>query len=482
MHISSLPGKTGIGTFGREAYRFADFCKKSGFTYWQILPLNPTGYGDSPYQSFSSFAGNPYFIDLDDLVELGLLKKEDIKDCKFLKEERYVDYDSIYFEKMSILRHAYDNSGFLKDDITAFKEDNKTWLDDYALYMALKKHFSDKPWNKWDEDMKKREDLALNRYREILCDEIGFYVFLQHLFFKQWKKLKKYVNSLGLQIIGDLPIYISMDSADAWCGRDFLQFDKNLNPAAVAGVPPDYFSDEGQLWGNPLYDWNKLKKNKYGWWIERIKFAMSIYDFTRLDHFRGFANYWRVPYGEKNAVCGTWEKGPGIAFFKELSKKCENIKIIAEDLGVIDNSVNILRDKLKYPGMRVLQFAYDVNDRDNPYLVHNAIENCVYYTGTHDNDTLMGWYSKLDKANKEYVDSYFKIDGGDINFSLLRGAYSSASNLVVACMQDFLGLDSQHRMNTPSTKSENWKWRATLWEINDDLAKKIHHLNTTFSR
>lgn len=483
MHISSLPNKFGIGTFGSEAYDFADFCKRSGFSYWQILPLNPTGYGDSPYQSFSAFAGNPYFIDLKELADLKLLDNKDLESADLCENDRFVNYGKIYFNKMTLLKKAYSNSGFLNEKIELFKNENAGWLNDYALYMSLKKHFSNLVWSDWDEDIKSREPEALKKYGDLLISETGFYIFTQYLFFNQWKRLKDYANGLGIKIIGDLPIYVSMDSADAWCGKNFLQFDENLNPAGVAGVPPDYFSKTGQLWGNPLYDWDKLKKDNFSWWVKRIKAAQNLYDVIRIDHFRGFSNYWKVPYGESNAIKGSWEKGPGISFFNKIKKECSNLNIIAEDLGIIDESVNILRDKLKLPGMKVLQFGYDVNDKDNSYLVHNVTKDCVYYIGTHDNDTLMGWYNKLDDKNKKYVKDYFGLnDEEGYNFGIIRGAFSSAADLVVICMQDILGLDSNSRMNTPSTAFDNWKWRAQENEISEETAKVMRNLQETFNR
>lgn len=470
MHISSLPNNQGIGTFGKEAYKFADFVKACGFSYWQILPLNPTGYGDSPYQSFSSFAGNPYFIDLYNLVDLELLTALDVESSGLIDEnERFVDYGKVYSLKPALLKLAYKNSGFLKQELEAFKEENSEWLEDYSLFAALKEHFLNIPWTEWENGIKHRKSEELERYKILLKDEIDFYSFTQYLFFTQWKKLKDYVNSLGIKIIGDIPIYVSLDSADAWCGKDFLQLDKNLLPVAVAGVPPDYFSKTGQLWGNPLYDWKKLKESNYDFWVKRVNAANSLYDIIRIDHFRGFINYWKVPFGEKDAVNGVWEDGPNISVFNEIKNKCGDVKIIAEDLGVFDERIEILRKKLNFPGMKVLQFGYE-GDKESPHTLENVKNDNVYYIGTHDNDTLMGWYKKLSKENKKHLKEVFKLNNKGINFKIINGALSSAADLVIIPMQDILGLDSKCRMNTPSTTYQNWKWRALNSEFFEETA------------
>jgi len=479
MHISSLPNVYGIGALSLEAYEFVDFCKMASFSYWQILPLNPTGYGDSPYSSFSTFAGNPYFIDLTELVG-----KDELSNADLSTQEDNVDYSKIYNNKTALLYKAYlQNYEKFKKQTDEFYSQNIEWLFDYALFMSLKKHFKNVPWQEWDKGIKHREPGEIEKYKKLLKNEIDFQIFCQYLFFSQWQKLKSYANSKGLKIIGDLPIYVSMDSADAWCGKDFLKLSKNLTPKFVAGVPPDYFSKTGQLWGNPVYNWNNLKKSGYAWWIKRILMALKMYDVIRIDHFRGFANYWEIDAKNKDAVEGKWKRGPGIKFFQKVKEELGEIDIIAEDLGIISAGVTALRKKLKLPGMSVLQFGYDVTDKENSYKIENAKKDSVYYIGTHDNDTLSGWYNKLSKANKKYVDSCFELkDSEDINFNIISAVYASKCNLVIITMQDILGLDSNARMNIPAVPFGNWTWRITKEKISEEITLKLKNLAETFNR
>ena len=479
MHISSLPNNYGIGAFSKEAYDFVDFCKLAGFSYWQILPLNPTGYGDSPYQSFSTFAGNPYFIDLTEL-----LNEEELIKADLTTSDNKVDFGKIYLNKTALLYKAYLlNYDKLKKQIDEFYRNNTEWLIDFALFMALKKRFKNLPWQKWDKGIKHRNQGEIEKYKKLLKSDIDFYIFCQYLFFSQWRRLKDYANISGVKIIGDLPIYVSMDSADAWCGKGVLKLNKNLTPKFVAGVPPDYFSKTGQLWGNPVYNWSNLKKTDYSWWIKRVQSASSMYDVIRIDHFRGFVNYWEVAGKSPDAVSGKWKRGPGISLFTQIKEDLGEINIIAEDLGIISDSVSVLRKKLKLPGMSVLQFGYDVSDKDNNYTIQNAKKDSVYYIGTHDNDTLFGWYNKLDEKNKKYVDECFGLkDKENVNFAIIRAVYASRCNLVVITMQDILGLESNARMNIPSVAYGNWTWRMTKCQITDDIISKLKNLAEEFDR
>ena len=398
MHISSLAEKYGIGSFGKSAYEFADFLKEAGQSYWQILPLGPTSYGDSPYQSFSAFAGNPYFIDLDTLANEGLLKTEDYVDIDFGSDE-FVDYEKLFTERNKVLHIAYENSkGKLTAQIDAFARENSSWLKDYAMYMAIKFEMELRSWQEWDEDIKLRQPEVMATYEKELKDEIDYWIFVQYQFYKQWETLKGYTNSLGIKIIGDIPIYVSADSSDAWANDKLFKLDENKNPISVAGCPPDAFSDDGQLWGNPIYDWDYLEETGYEWWIERLKASLKLYDVIRIDHFRGFESYWQIPFGHKTAKKGKWVKGPGIKLFKAVKEKLGDIDVIAEDLGYMTDKVINFRDKTGYPGMKVLQFAFDTRE-ESDYLPHNYTKNCIVYTGTHDNDTVMGWMDTT--GNKE---------------------------------------------------------------------------------
>ncbi|RKD27516.1 4-alpha-glucanotransferase [Caminicella sporogenes DSM 14501] len=483
MHISSLPSPYGIGTFGKDAYEFVDFLVNSGQSYWQILPLGITGYGDSPYQSFSAFAGNPYFIDLDILEREGLIKKEDYAGLDFGNDVEKVDYDKIFKNKMPILRLAYKNGkDKYKDEIRKFEEENKDWLEDFSLYMAIKSQFNLRPWQEWDEDIKLRKKEALKKYKKDLKDEIEYWVFLQFLFFKQWFALKKYANERGIQIIGDIPIYVAEDSADTWANSEIFLLDEDKMPLKVAGCPPDAFSKTGQLWGNPIYRWDLLEKRNFDWWIERIRMNSRLYDVIRIDHFRGFESYWEIPYGDETAVNGRWVKGPGIKLFKAIKKELGNIKVIAEDLGFLTDEVIKFREETGYPGMKVLQFAFDTRE-ESDYLPHNYDKNCIVYTGTHDNDTVNGWFESANKKDVNFAKRYLKLNKREgYNWGFIRGAWASVASLAIAQMQDFLGLGSEARMNIPSTIGGNWQWRVKKDDLTDKLAKKIYKITKLYGR
>ncbi|WP_055665778.1 4-alpha-glucanotransferase [Desnuesiella massiliensis] len=483
MHIASLPGNYGIGTFGKEAYNFADFLKKSGQKFWQILPLGHTGFADSPYQCFSAFAGNPYFIDLDLLVEDKLLKCSDLENIKFCNNEEKIDYTLLSKEKMRILKKAYQNSkNKLESDIYKFSEENEIWLENYCLYMAIKEQFSFVSWQKWDNEIKNRERDALEYYKHLLKDEIEYWRFIQYEFFKQWKNLKKYVNSLGIEIIGDIPIYVAEDSSDLWANQEIFLLDENKVPLKVAGCPPDAFSETGQLWGNPIYNWHEIENSDFKWWKDRIRFSLSLYDVIRIDHFRGFESFWEIPYGDKTAEKGRWVKGPGMKLIKAIKEELDDVKIIAEDLGYITEEVIKLREESGFPGMKVLQFAFD-SDSNNVYLPHNYTENCVAYTGTHDNDTIRGWFEIT--GNKEsivYCKKYLGLNKDEgYNWGFIRGTWSSVANLSICLMQDFLNLGNNSRINLPSTLGW-WTWRLKKDYLTDELANKIYEMTKTYGR
>ena len=474
LPVSSLPSNHGIGSFGKAAYDFVDFLNKADQSYWQILPLNPTGYGDSPYQSFSTFAGNPYFIDLDILVKEKLLDLKDVKNIK-VKNESRIDYGYLYKNRFKLLYKAYQrgikrfNKSFLN-----FVNDNNSWINDYALFMALKKHFKNKSWLDWpDIDIQKRNNDSIIYYKNLLEDDIKFYCFIQYLFFKQYRKLKSYANKKRIKIIGDLPIYVSLDSADVWVNiKEFKIDEEKIVPKEVAGVPPDYFSKDGQLWGNPLYDWDYMKSNGYKWWIERVEGAKKLYDVIRIDHFRGFHEYWSVPYGDKTAKNGKWNKGPGLSFVKVLKEWFYDVDFIAEDLGIIDENVTKLLMDSNFPGMRVLEFGL-TPDGSSYHLLHNHIQNCVCYISSHDNYPIMGCLKHMKKKDFEYVEKYYGLNEAEgYNYGFIRAGMSSIANLFIAQIQDYLGLDEKATINNPGTLG-NWKWRLKHNQLDNKLAKKI---------
>ena len=482
MHITSLPGPYGVGTMGKQAFAFVDFLKDAGQRLWQILPLTPTGFGDSPYQSCSTFAGNHYLIDLDVLVEDGLLDQEEISGIRWCRKEEKADFGLLYNNRLKVLRLAYGRFGG-SEAFDAFCDRSSAWLPDFALFMALKECYGGKPWYEWPEDVKHRRADAMAQAREELAEEIRFYSFVQYLFFTQWEALHGYANECGIQIIGDVPIYVPLDSVEVWSQPQLFELDKKLNPIAVAGCPPDGFTEDGQLWGNPLYRWSVHKKQGYQWWLERLAAAGRMYDVIRLDHFRGFEAYWSVPYGHKTARYGKWVKGPGMSFVKALQKGLPNLPLIAEDLGFLTQEVLDLRDAGGWPGMKVLQFAFDPKEPSD-YLPHTYVHNSVCYTGTHDNMTMRQWFETASKEEVEFAAAYMNLSKKEgYVWGTIRNALASVSDLCVIQLQDYLNLDGRARMNFPGTLSDsNWTWRAKDGIITKDLAKKIRELTRLYAR
>lgn len=483
LPVSSIPSKYGIGTFSKHAYEFVDFLEKAGQRYWQILPLGPTGYGDSPYQSFSTFAGNPYYIDLEALIEEGWLTKKDCEECDFGDNDMYVDYEKIYMSRAKILKKAYKKSNITSSNkFQEFRRKNVHWLPDYALYMAVKNSFKGISWIGWDEDIKLRRPSAMKAYKETYTEEVEFYEFQQFLFAEQWHALKKYANERKISIIGDIPIYVAFDSADTWANPELFQLDESCTPIGVAGCPPDAFSNTGQLWGNPLYEWEYHKETDYEWWMRRINYCYELYDVVRIDHFRGFDEYYFIPYGDPTAEFGHWKKGPGYDIFKVMKAKVGNKPVIAEDLGFLTPSVIKLVKKSGYPGMKILQFAFDSRE-ESDYLPHNYTNNSVVYTGTHDNDTVMGWYKTFNRRDKNFAKRYLNIKTNkDVHWEFIRAAFASVSDTAIIPMQDYLGLGSEARINTPSTLGDNWKWRLISGQLDDELAKRIRALTKLYGR
>lgn len=483
LPISSLPSAYGIGCFSKDAYDFIDFLNGAGQKYWQILPLGPTGYGDSPYQSFSTFAGNPYFIDLETLIEEGLLTKEECDACDFGDNERYVDYGKLYNARYLVLQKAFSRFEE-EEDYEAFVKEEAFWLEDYCLFAAIKKDQGGICWDKWEEPLAKREENAIAKAKVKLADEIKFQMFMQYEFLKQWKEIRTYAAEKDVKIIGDIPIYVSFDSSDAWANPELFQFDKNGRPKGVAGCPPDAFSETGQLWGNPLYEWKYHKKTGFDWWIKRIAHCYKLYDVVRVDHFRGFDEYYSIPYGDKTAVNGKWEKGPGMSLFKAIRKELGDVDIIAEDLGIITDSVRVLLAKTGYPGMKVVQFAFD-GDRKNLYLPYNLTENCIIYTGTHDNDTLMGWYDGLSEGQKDltrrYLNNWYS-EGPEVAWEFIRMAQASVAKLCIIPMQDYLCVGSEGRINTPATLGNNFKWRLEKGQLSKRLMDEICDMMDIYGR
>lgn len=483
LPISSLPSRYGIGSFSKEAYEFVDFLEAAGQTFWQILPLGPTGYGDSPYQSFSTFAGNPYYIDPEALVKEGLLTERQCESYDWGESEDYVDYEKIYASRFALLREAFANSKLAEEAaFLSFEKENAFWLEDYALYMAVKDANQGASWDVWERGLRLRDPETLALYRNKLADEILFYKFQQFLFARQWQKLKQYANQKGIQIIGDIPIYVAFDSADAWAHPELFQFDENCMPTGVAGCPPDAFSATGQLWGNPLYRWEYHKETGYEWWMQRIGYCYRLYDVVRIDHFRGFDEYYNIPYGDLTAEHGRWEKGPGYELFQTMKRKVGNKPVIAEDLGFLTPSVIKMVKRTGYPGMKILQFAFD-SDESNVYLPHNYEKNTVVYTGTHDNDTTRGWYLSLKLKTRRFAKKYLNIRGNrEVEWAFIRAAISSASDMAIIPMQDYLGLGSEGRINMPSTLGNNWKWRMQSGALCKELAERILDLCRIYDR
>ena len=488
LPVTSLPSPYGIGCFSREAYEFIDQLKKAGQSYWQILPLGPTSYGDSPYQSFSTFAGNPYLISLEDLIEEGVLTHEECAQADLKVQEDSIDYARLYEERYPLLRLAYERSDISKNpDFIWFCQENDWWLSDYALFMAVKARFEGKAWTEWAQDIRLRWGNALDYYRRELYFDIEFHKYLQFTFFRQWSRLKAYANRQGIRIIGDIPIYVAMDSADAWANPSLFQLDENNRPLAVAGCPPDGFSATGQLWGNPLYNWTYHQQTGYSWWISRLAHCYRLYDVVRIDHFRGFDEYFSIPADAADATLGHWEKGPGIQLFQAVRSALGEKEIIAEDLGYVTDSVRQLVKDSGYPGMKVLEFAFDSRDSGcaSDYLPHNYPENSVVYTGTHDNETITGWYQSIRPEERllarDYLCDYY-TPVGKLHLSFISLAMRSSARMCIIPIQDYLGLDNTARINTPSTVGTNWKWRLTKDQLSPKLIEQIGNITLRYGR
>ena len=488
LPVSSLPSEYGIGCFSKSAYTFIDQLKAAGQSYWQILPLGPTSYGDSPYQSFSTFAGNPYFISLESLIEEGVLQKEECDAEDFGTDPSSVDYEKLHKNRFKLLRKAYERSSIYQNqEFLQFCRENEWWLEDYALFMAVKDRFGGKSWIDWAEDIRMRWGFALDYYRRELYFDIEFYKYIQFQFRKQWMQLKAYANRQGIRIIGDIPIYVAFDSADTWANPQLFQLDENNLPVAVAGCPPDAFAEAGQLWGNPLYRWDYHREQGYDWWIRRLANCYLLYDVVRIDHFRGFDEYYAIPYGENTAKNGRWEKGPGMDLFHAVAGRLEPKQIIAEDLGFITDSVRELVKASGYPNMKVLEFAFDSRDTGNAgdYLPHNYDRNCVVYTGTHDNELLSSWFQNISPEERQAVRDYLHCDAVADNLiykELICLAMRSVANLCIIPIQDYLGYTNEARINTPSTLGNNWKWRLKKDEIDEALIAEILKITKTYGR
>lgn len=484
MPLFALPSPYGIGTLGQSARDFIDFLSDAGQAWWQILPVGPTSYGDSPYQSLSAYAGNPYLIDLDILKDDGLLTEQEITGMYWGDNPERVDYGALYQSRFVLLQKATER-GFQRDreKLAEFEAENADWLLDYALFMALKRHFDMRSWLDWpDEDVRLRKPAALEKYREELKEDIKLFTYIQFLFFNQWNALRDYAHQKGIGIIGDIPIYVALDSVDVWSSPESFMLDSKGFPSEVAGVPPDYFTAEGQLWGNPLYNYEAMQADGYSWWIRRIGGASKIYDVIRIDHFRGFESYWAVPYGEKTAINGHWVKGPGMSLVGELKNRFPQIRFIAEDLGYPSPEVVQLLKDSDFPGMKVLEFAFDSRDSSN-YLPHAYTQNCVCYAGTHDNDTLKGWLGKINSDDHRMAVEYLGLnDTEGYIWGLLRGGMSSVARLFVAQMQDYLELDNDARMNTPGNPEGNWQWRMLPGKLTSELTQKIARMTHLYNR
>lgn len=483
MHLSSLPSPYGIGTMGKQAKQFVDFLEKAGQTYWQMLPICPTSYGDSPYQSPSGFAGNPYFIDLDILCTKKLLKKSECKSYQWNEKDDTVDYALLYKNRYDLLRKAkvrfFEN---VPQEYGQFCEKEADWLDDFALFMALKEAHNGAQWSEWERPLKFREAEAIAKAKDTYADEIDFWKMLQYLFFEQWCELKNYANERGIRIIGDVPIYVAGDSVDVWTNPSQFYLDENLEPIDVAGCPPDAFSADGQLWGNPLFRWDVMREDGYSWWTMRLRKMSTLYDVIRIDHFRGFDSYYAIPGKDTTARNGVWRNGPGMELFRAVEEKLGKPDIIVEDLGFLTPSVLQLVADSGYPGMKVVQFAFDSRD-DSDYMPHNYDKHCVVYTGTHDNDTILGWMKQAPKNSVKKAKEYLRMTKEEgYNWGMMCGAWMSSANLAVVTMQDLIGLGSSARMNVPSTLGGNWTWRALPGQINAPLANKLHHKTELYER
>ena len=482
LPIASLPSKYGIGCFSKEAYEFVDQLKEGGQSFWQILPLGPTGFGDSPYQAFSAFAGNPYFIDLEQLVGEGLLTEDECEEADFGDDDRYIAYDKIYKARFKVLKKAYER--WKKDHHQFLKSKLDPETIEYCFYMAVKDHFKSASWNKWDKDIRLRKPAAVEKYKKMLADEIGFYEFQQIEFNEQWSRLKAYANENGIRIIGDIPIYVAFDGADSWAHPELFQFDEAGQPEAVAGCPPDAFTADGQLWGNPLYRWDLMQETGFQWWKERLSGSFELYDCLRIDHFRGFESYYAIPYGDKTARNGAWQKGPGKAFVDSIKEAFPDIPIIAEDLGYLTPEVRELLEYSGFPGMKILQFAFDAREKSD-YIPFKYPKNCVVYTGTHDNDTILGWLHSAPPASVRYAKSYLLCetvaDETCVDF-FVSAALSCAADWAVIPIQDWLRLGHEARINTPSTLGGNWVWRLRPGSCTKALAKEMKRKTELYER
>ena len=488
LPITSLPSKYGIGCFSNSAYDFVDWLKQAGQTYWQILPLCPTSYGDSPYQSFSTFAGNPYFISLEALITEGVLTREECESADFGNQADDIDYEKIYNHRYTLLRKAYERSNITQNEnYLRFVNENSWWLSDYALFMAVKERFGGVEWTQWAEDIRLRWDFAMDYYRKELYFEIEFQQYMQFKFFEQWYYLKRYANERGIQIVGDIPIYVAMDSADTWAHPELFQLNEQNIPYAVAGCPPDGFSTDGQLWGNPLYRWEYHKNTGYDWWVSRLAYCFRLYDVVRIDHFRGFDEYFSIPYGAESAKTGHWEKGPGIELFRCIEQRLGWHEVIAEDLGYVTDSVRRLVQESGFSGMKVLEFAFDSRDSGsaNDYLPHNYIENCVAYTGTHDNETIVGWFDSITKEEQELARNYLCDHYTPKKYlykSFISLVMGSRAKTCIIPLQDYMGRDNRSRINRPSTVGTNWRWRLTKQDLSHELQQEILAITKRYGR
>ena len=485
MPITSLPSPWGIGTLGRSAREFLDFLAESGQTYWQLLPIGPTGYGDSPYQPFSSYAGNPYLIDLDDLAKVGLLLPEEYQGIQWSTNPARVDYGLLYQKRFQVLKKAVDrlwaNS---KQAVQCFCDKESYWLEDYSLFMSLKSYFGGRPWKEWPEELRHRERESMSQAKAEMESDILFWKGVQFLFFEQWERLKSLAEAKGISIIGDIPIYVAEDSSDVWAHSDQFQMDADLHPTRVAGCPPDGFSADGQLWGNPLFNWEQMRADGYHWWLHRISFQFRFYDVLRIDHFRGFDAYYAIPASAETAKEGTWEAGPGLDFFRAVEKVVGQRPIIAEDLGFLTPEVHEMLKESGFPGMKVLEFAFD-DSENSDYLPHKYQENCIVYTGTHDNETLVGWYENMNRRNKSFAREYMgcrHTPKKEMHWEFIRLAMASPAKLAVIPVQDYLGLGAEARINEPSTLGKNWKWRLLPGEITGDVLKQCRRMAKLYGR
>lgn len=484
MPISSLPSPYGIGTLGKEAYRFADWLSNAGQKYWQVLPVSPTSFGDSPYQSFSAFAGNPYFIDLDILADEGLISSSDMTGIKWEDEPDKINYSYLFENRARILKKAYAASNHKNtEEYRRFCNENEFWLSDYSFFMALKEHFDNRSWTEWDEDIRFRRHEACEKYRQLLASEIDFWKFCQFKFFEQWQKIKKYVNEKGIHIIGDIPLYVSLDSADVWANERLFELDEKKCPTCVAGVPPDCFSEEGQLWGNPIYNWRQMEAENFYWWRKRMSSCSSLYDVIRIDHFIGIVRYYAIPAESVNAKVGEWRTGPGEKLTRVIEETVGNASIIAEDLGVIIPPVRELIEKMGWPGMKIYEFAFD-GQAYNEYLPHNYKNSCcVLYAGTHDNDTIMGFMDSVQDYQRDQILEYLDADKvSDIPKKMIRSGYASIAVTVIIQMQDILELDTSARINTPATLGGNWCWRMKKEQLKDEDAHRLVKMVRAYGR